>query len=94
MDELAGTTEMTNDLIVVMCPPFPEHAEAPKDHSASELRDCPHCDSKMWLSEKKKGILLFASCLKKEIFLGCYPCVKEHVKENSDKSTEFNAIKI
>ena len=85
---------MTDDLLVVMCPPYPEYKEAPKDQSTCELRDCPHCKSKMWLSEKKKGILMFGSCLGKEIFLGCYNCVKKHVSENADKLTEFHKIKI
>lgn len=38
----------------------------------------------MWLSEKKKGALLFASCIKKDILLGCYDCIKKHVEANAE----------
>jgi len=71
------------DLAIIICPPYPEYKEAPKDQSHSELRDCPKCKEKMWLSEKKKGVLMFASCLGKDIFLSCYDCFKKHA-ENGD----------
>lgn len=66
-----------NDLVVVMCPPYPEYKEAPQDQSHSELFDCPKCKSKMWLSQKKKGALMFAACIGKEIILACYDCITE-----------------
>lgn len=72
----------TSDLVVVMCPPYPEYKEAPKDQSHSELRDCPKCKSQMWLSEKKKGLLLFASCLNKEILLACYHCITKMAEKD------------
>ena len=70
---------MNNDLVVFMCPPYPKHKNPPSDHSKSELRDCPKCNGKMWLSDKKKGALLFASCLNKEVLLGCYDCIKDMI---------------
>jgi len=68
--------------IVIMCPPHSDYKEAPKDQPNSELRDCPKCKAKMWLSGKKKGILLFASCLEKNILLGCYHCITRIVEED------------
>lgn len=73
-----------SDLVFIICPPYPEYKEAPKDQSAAELFDCPHCKNKMWLSQKKKGLLLFYSCANKNIYLCCYNCSKEFCKNNSD----------
>ena len=72
----------SHDLVVVMCPPLADYPEAPKDQSHSDLWDCPKCKAKMWLSEKKKGLLMFASCLEKEILLACYHCITKMVAED------------
>ncbi len=84
---------MSKDCAVVIYPPYPEYKEAPDDHSASELFDCPKCDKKMWLSEKKKGILLFNSCLDNDIVLACYDCIKKIAEEDPEffvGSTQVN----
>lgn len=73
---------MSNNTVMVMCPPYPEYKEAPKDQSHSELFDCPKCKGKMWLSEKKKGVLMFSSCIGKEIILACYHCITKMAKED------------
>jgi len=73
---------MKNNSVVIMCPPLADYPEAPKDQSASELFDCPKCKQKMWLSEKKKGALLFSACINKDIVLACYHCITKMVKEN------------
>ena len=73
---------MSNDAVIVMCPPYPEYKEAPKDQSHSELFDCPKCKNKMWLSEKKKGVLMFVSCLDREIIFACYNCITKMVEED------------
>ena len=84
----------SDDLVVIMCPPHPEYKEPPSNHSVSELRDCGHCKSKMWLSQKKKGLLLFSALLHKDIFVGCYTCAKKFLIENSDKATEFKEVRL
>lgn len=71
------------DCVIIMCPPLSKYKEAPKDQSHSELYDCPKCDSKMWLSDKKKGVLMFSSCLGKDIILACYDCITKMVAENA-----------
>jgi len=71
---------MSKDLVIVMCPPLSSFPEAPKDQSHCELFECPKCKEKMWLSEKKKGVLMFASCVGKHILLGCYDCIKNKVE--------------
>lgn len=65
------------DLAIIMCPPHPEYKEPPSDHSHSELFDCPKCKGKMWLSQKKKGVIMFAAGIGKEILLACYDCIKK-----------------
>lgn len=72
------------NLVVVMCPPLSDYPEAPKDQSYSELFDCPKCDAKMWLSDKKKGVLMLSSCLNTDILLACYPCIEKEVKANPE----------
>jgi hypothetical protein len=66
---------MNNKAAMVFCPPLSDYPKPPDEHSKSDLRKCPKCKSKMWLSEKKKGFLAFQSCLGREIILACYPCV-------------------
>lgn len=73
---------MKKEPVIVMCPPLSDYPEAPKDQSKSELFDCPKCKQKMWLSEKKKGVLAFASCIGKPIILAFYPCIEEMVKKD------------
>jgi ssDNA-binding Zn-finger/Zn-ribbon topoisomerase 1 len=72
---------MSNDLVMVMCPPYPEYDKAPENQSQSELRDCPKCKNKMWLSQKKKGDLMFYSCIGKDIILACYYCITKMTEE-------------
>lgn len=82
------------DLVVIMCPPLSDYKEAPKDQSHSELFDCPKCNEKMWLSDKKKGALMFASCLDKEILLGCYHCIKKIAQEDPPLFTECKKVEL
>lgn len=67
---------------MIMCPPLSDYSEPPKDHSHSELYDCPGCKQKMWLSDKKKGILAITSALNNEIILRCYLCITKIAEEN------------
>lgn len=69
-----------SDMVMIMCPPLADYPEAPKDQSHSELRDCPKCNEKMWLSEKKKGALLFSALINKDIILACYRCITKMVE--------------
>lgn len=73
---------MSNDLVIVMCPPHSDYPEAPKDQSHSELFDCPKCKNQMWLSKKKKGALMFASCIGKDIILACYHCITKMAEKD------------
>ncbi len=82
------------DLIIITCPPLSDFKEAPKDQSDCELFDCPRCKNKMWLSEKKKGLILFSSCIGRDIFLGCYPCAKKYIEENPDIFLEGEEVRI
>jgi len=82
------------DFAIIPCPPYPEYKTQPADQSHCELSDCPICKGKMWLSEKKKGMLALAESLKKDIFLGCYDCIKKIAMENSSWFKESKMIKL
>ena len=73
-----------SELVILMCPPLSDYPEQPEDHSKCEPFDCPKCGNKMWLSEKKKGVLLFSSLLNREIVLGCYPCITKYASDNRE----------
>lgn len=75
---------MSKELIIIMCPPYPEYEEPPEDQSNCELFDCPKCKSKMWLSQNKKGKISFHSLLKDEIILCCYDCLKKIANDNPE----------
>lgn len=79
---------------VIACPPYPKYVEQPKDQSLCELFDCPHCENKMWLSEKKKGILMFASCTNKDIYLGCYECVDKFLRKKIPRLKDMSVVNI
>lgn len=85
---------LVNDLVIVMCPPYPEYKEAPADHTHSELFDCPKCKSKMWLSEKKKGIIMFSSCVNKNILLACYDCITKMAWKDSEFFADHKMVKL
>ncbi len=85
---------ITNECVVVMCPPYPEYEEAPKDMSHCELRDCPKCKGKMWLSDKKKGALMFASVLNKDIVLACYDCIKKIAMDNPEGFSNITQVNL
>ncbi len=85
---------MNENLVMFACPPLCDYAEAPKDQSKSELFDCPKCNQKMWLSEKKKSLLLLCSGLNKDIFLGCYHCLTKYAHENQEDFSAAKTVKI
>lgn len=85
---------MPNEAVMVACPPLSDYPEAPKDQSHSELFDCPECKEKMWLSQKKKGVLMFSSCIGKEIILACYHCITKMVQEDPSLVLESKLVNI
>jgi ssDNA-binding Zn-finger/Zn-ribbon topoisomerase 1 len=85
---------MNKNCAVIICPPYPEYKEALKDQSASELFECPKCNEKMWLSQKKKGVIMFAACLNRDILLACYDCIKNRAKEDPEFFTNSEQVKI
>jgi ssDNA-binding Zn-finger/Zn-ribbon topoisomerase 1 len=73
-----------DELVIVACPPLVDFPESPKDQSESTLVDCPKCKAKMWLSQKKKGVLLFSSCLNRDTMLACYRCITDYAYKNPE----------
>jgi len=83
-----------SNFVMIACPPYPQYQTAPEDQPNSELRDCPKCKGKMWLSGKKRGLLMFHAVLKDEIFLACYDCVTKFAKENRGFFDDAEMMKI
>jgi len=83
-----------NDLNIVMCPPLSSYETPPPDQPGCELFDCPKCKQPMWLSKKKRGMLLFLSLSNKEIMLCCYHCLKDYVTENAHEFRDIEAVNI
>jgi hypothetical protein len=75
---------MKNETIAIICPPLSLYPEPLPDQSECEEFDCPRCKEKMWLSKKKKGIILFSACLNNNIILACYTCFTKMVIEDPE----------
>jgi len=73
---------MNKTLCIITCPPYPKYQEQPKDQSHCELFHCPKCKNQMWLSQMKKGTLLFNACIGNEILLCCYDCFEDIARDN------------
>lgn len=82
------------NLVIVMCTPLSDYPEPPKDQSNSELFDCPKCDTKMWLSEKEKGVLMFSSCINWDILLACYHSIERTVRDNPEMFMESQQVNL
>ncbi len=82
------------ELVIITCPPLSDYPEAPKAQSRSELFDCPKCNAKMWLSSKKKGLIMFSACLDRDILLACYPCIEKEVRTTSDRFRDHEMVNI
>jgi hypothetical protein len=76
------TKNIENHIAVIICPPLSKFPEAPKDQSTCEAVDCPDCENKMWLSEKKKGVIAAYDALGKEIITLCYNCMTKHILDD------------
>lgn len=88
---------MINDLVAIMCPPFADYPEQPTDMSKCILVDCPICNNKMWLSEKKQIAKEFSEAIEKIVFLACYDCFAKEMSKLKDTGevtdlTEFKRI--
>ena len=69
------------NMSIIFCPPLKDYPEQPSDQSKCELIDCPICNEKMWLSEKKQYWLGLSKGMDREIFLACYPCFMKWTHE-------------
>lgn len=83
---------MSKELAMFPCPPLRDYPEQPKDQSLCSLFDCPSCKQQMWLSEKKKGALMFCAAIKKPIVLACYDCMTKMAEQ--DRALILDATKL
>lgn len=66
---------MSDEPMMIMCPPLKDYPKQPDDHSKSRLIKCPECKKKCWLSIKKEEIIEACEQAEKEVILLCYPCL-------------------
>ncbi len=83
-----------NALAIVICPPYPQFEEGPSDQSRCQLVECPHCKNKMWLSEKKKGVIQFAAVMCKRLLISCYDCIEKVAKDNPELFRDSERVDI
>lgn len=83
-----------SEVAIIMCPPLSDYPEQLEDQSKCEPFDCPKCGNKMWLSDKKRGVLMFSSLTGKKIVLGCYPCIKKYASDNRELFIEAKQVNI
>lgn len=80
---------MKDKINLIPCPPLSLYETQPRDQSLSEIVDCPHCNKKMWLSEKKKSLIKNNP---HKITLLCYFCIESELRNLKIK--EFDVINI
>jgi hypothetical protein len=82
------------DCAIIMCPPFSDYPEAPEDQPDCQLFKCPMCLCKMWVSEKKRGVLNYDSSINKEIFISCYHCFEDMAEKDPEFILNANRVDI
>jgi hypothetical protein len=73
-----------NQINIIPCPPLSDYKKQPADQSKCTAEECPKCHQKMWLSEKKKAIMLFAKETDKQLLVACYHCIMKIAEENPE----------
>lgn len=71
------------EIVALFCPPLSKYPEQPSNISKCELIDCPQCNKKMWLSEKKKEVIDQWVNIR-EIIMLCYDCFKIFALNNRE----------
>jgi hypothetical protein len=75
---------MENKIAIVPCPPVKHYAVQPQDQSKCTKENCAYCGQEMWLSEKKKIIIMARHLMEKETWVGCYDCFLKTALEKSN----------
>lgn len=83
------STEEKN-LFVIAGTPFRDFPQPPSDQPGSELVKCPQCNKKMWLSKKKRQMILSMN----DLFVACWYCILEMQFNGDFKDAEIRAFNI
>lgn len=63
---------------IIICAPVKKFPMPPKDQKGCELDVCPHCETKIWISAKKRAL---KDCLEYSTVY-CYDCVLDQAIAN------------
>ncbi len=78
------------NLFIIPGMPFKDFPEAPEDHPGSKLTKCKYCDEKMWISEKKRLLIIE----KPDAFIACWLCLLDMAKNGEMKAEKIIRINI
>ena len=87
---------MDNDkkTVALFCPPLSVYPEQPDGMSKCKIVECPHCNNKMWFSEKKEVIYRLARSMDCQIIFACYICFYEMAKKDPRLLRDNNKVEI
>jgi hypothetical protein len=71
-------------LTFIFCAPLSKFPEQPKDYSSSCLVDCPMCKEKMWLSSKKREMILISNKANRKLIMYCFDCFEKEFKKHPE----------
>lgn len=78
------------NLFIIPGMPFKDFPQAPEDHPGSKLVKCKHCDKQMWLSEKKRLLIMEHP----DPFVACWHCLLDLAKKGEMKCDKLFRIDI
>lgn len=77
-------------LFIIPCPPIKDFPEAPEDQPSSEIVKCKHCDKGMWLSKKKRLLIME----KPDAFVSCWHCLLDMAEKGEMKFEKMIRVNI
>ena len=79
-----------SDFYFIPCPPLSDFAVELDDQSPAMALDCKYCGEKMWLSQKKKKLMMD----KPELIPICWRCLTQKAMSGEFKDCEPETINI
>lgn len=81
---------MIESINIIMCPSVSRYNDPPKDQPGAKIITCPHCESKMWISKKKRALVKIL----KNFLLICYDCLEKRARDGYFCDSEMRRIDI
>ena len=81
---------MIKQIFIIPGMPFADFQFPPIGQPGSELSNCKYCGKKMWLSEKKRALIMEMP----DAYIGCWHCLLELAKTGVFKASELMRMDI